>query len=734
MAIKNTSLRLQAVLVLAVALSAAVPVAGQSSSISLSSGAAAPGGTVSLNVAVNSTAGSEPAAVEWQLVYPSSAVTAVTMAAGPGTTGASKTLSCSNGVGSITCVVSGMNSTRIQNNVVAVATFQLAAAVTTDVAVQTSGTSAALPDGVNLPASGGGSLITLMNSVKLASLTCGTATINTPGSTTCTATLSGPAPGAGAMVALSDNNTSLAVPSSVTVAGGATSASFTATAAQVAVNSTATITGSYGGASASAPLTLAAPVLATQPSLSALSCAPSSISSGGARTCTVALTAAAPAAGFAVSIADSSAVLNVPASINVAPGATSGTFAATAGSTATAQSVTVTASASSVSKTALVSVMPAASTTGGLVAAYSFNEGTGATVADASGNGNTGTIRSASWTSGGKFGNALAFNGTNSWVTINDSASLRLSTAMTLEAWVKPSSVSNSWRDVLYKGNDNYYLMATSNSGRAPAAGATIASVTGETFGTAALAKSQWAHLAATYDGTALRLFVNGVQVASQPRSGSMATSNQPLQIGGDSIFGQFFAGTIDEVRVYNIALTQAQIQADMNAPVSSGTAADTQPPAAPSGLAATAASGQISLQWTASTDNVAVTGYRAERCQGAGCTNFVQIAAPAGTTYTDTSLSAGTSYSYRVRATDAAGNLSGYSNAASATTAAAGGLVAAYSFNENSGTVVTDLSGNGNSGMIANATWTMGGKYGNALAFNGASAMVTVNDSASLR
>ena len=68
------------------------------------------------------------------------------------------------------------------------------------------------------------------------------------------------------------------------------------------------------------------------------------------------------------------------------------------------------------------------------------------------------------------------------------------------------------------------------------------------------------------------------------------------------------------------------------------------------------------------------MTGYRVERCQGAGCTNFAQIAAPSGTgtTYSDTGLSASTSYSYRVRATDAAGNLGAYSNTSTATTQAA--------------------------------------------------------------
>jgi chitodextrinase len=101
---------------------------------------------------------------------------------------------------------------------------------------------------------------------------------------------------------------------------------------------------------------------------------------------------------------------------------------------------------------------------------------------------------------------------------------------------------------------------------------------------------------------------------------------------------------------------------------------ADTSPPTAPSGLTATTASStQINLTWTASTDNVGVTGYLVERCQGSGCTSFAQIATPTTTSYNDTGLPAATSYMYRVRATDAAGNLSAYSNSAGTTTPASG-------------------------------------------------------------
>jgi chitodextrinase len=98
----------------------------------------------------------------------------------------------------------------------------------------------------------------------------------------------------------------------------------------------------------------------------------------------------------------------------------------------------------------------------------------------------------------------------------------------------------------------------------------------------------------------------------------------------------------------------------------------DTIPPTVPGSLTATVLGTQINLTWAASTDNVAVTGYRLERCQGSGCSNFAQIATPTGTSFADTGLSTSTSYSYRVRAIDGAGNLSGYSNVSTATTASA--------------------------------------------------------------
>jgi hypothetical protein len=95
----------------------------------------------------------------------------------------------------------------------------------------------------------------------------------------------------------------------------------------------------------------------------------------------------------------------------------------------------------------------------------------------------------------------------------------------------------------------------------------------------------------------------------------------------------------------------------------------DTQPPTAPAALTATASGTQIGLEWSASSDNVGVSSYLIERCQGNGCSTFTQVGSSPSTTYADFGVSPATSYSYRVRAADAFGTLSGYSNTATTST-----------------------------------------------------------------
>ena len=314
----------------------------------------------------------------------------------------------------------------------------------------------------------------------------------------------------------------------------------------------------------------------------------------------------------------------------------------------------------------------------GLVAAYSFDGGSGATLADTSGNGNGGTISGASWTTAGKNGGALSFDGVNDLVTVADASSLDLTTGMTLEAWVRPTA-STSWRTVVTKEQPNnlvYGLFANSDAAH-PSGIVSIGSrvVQDIVRGSAALPASTWTHLATTYNGSETRLYVNGSLVATRAVTGAMPNSNQPLQIGGNRVWKEWLQGQIDDVRVYNRALSATELQGDMNAPVGGTTTtpppttpppttpppttpppSDTQSPSTPGGLNV---SGQtqtgLSLSWNAATDNVGVTGYEAF------LNGTAKGSTPAGTrSYTFTGLTCGTSYTLGVEARDAAGNRSG--------------------------------------------------------------------------
>jgi hypothetical protein len=207
----------------------------------------------------------------------------------------------------------------------------------------------------------------------------------------------------------------------------------------------------------------------------------------------------------------------------------------------------------------------------GLVLALGFNEAAGATTtSDASGHGHTGAVREAQFVSG-KFGNALSFDGVNDWVAVADSASLDLSSAMTMEAWVQPSVVAG-WQTVMLKegaGTMAYELYGNNDVNRPAAYFTTAGGALRAATGTAKLAANTWTHIAATYDGTNMKLYVNGVLVRNVLRAGAILTTDGPLHIGGNEVWGgEWFSGLIDEVRIYNRALSIEEIQADMTTPV----------------------------------------------------------------------------------------------------------------------------------------------------------------------
>jgi hypothetical protein len=140
---------------------------------------------------------------------------------------------------------------------------------------------------------------------------------------------------------------------------------------------------------------------------------------------------------------------------------------------------------------------------------------------------------------------------------------------MTLEGWVKPNN-NTGFQTLVVKerpGDLAYGLYANSDSNR-PQSQVTIGTTARIVDGTTNARPGQWTHLAATFDGSTERLYVNGAQVASLAVSGSIFTSANALRIGGNSIWGEHFNGLIDEVRVYNRALSAAEIQSDMIHPL----------------------------------------------------------------------------------------------------------------------------------------------------------------------
>ena len=244
----------------------------------------------------------------------------------------------------------------------------------------------------------------------------------------------------------------------------------------------------------------------------------------------------------------------------------------------------------------------------GLVAAYNFDEGAGSTAADSSGLGNNGVVSGATWTTAGKYGKALSFVDRGHLVTIADHPSLDLANAFTLEAWVRPSSSSNP-RTVLIKETPSglAYALYSNNSAQRPIVSVRSGDSQFSAIGNNRLSTGVWTHLAATYNGSTLRFYVNGISVSARPMTGTLNSSSLALRIGGTTLADEWYRGVIDDVRIYNRSLSAAEIQTDMETPV--GVDDTTEPEITVTSPADGATiSGSVAVSATA-TDDVGVGG-----------------------------------------------------------------------------------------------------------------------------
>ena len=228
---------------------------------------------------------------------------------------------------------------------------------------------------------------------------------------------------------------------------------------------------------------------------------------------------------------------------------------------------------------------------GGLVLALGFEETTGTALVDSAPGPINGVLAGGAAAptrvATGKYGRALSFDGGDS-ASVPDGAvtKLDLSTGMTLEAWVNPTAM-NGWESVLYKergaagtGLLSYAMYAHDGGTNTPPAGYVRTTAAGPDRGIQGLTRlplNVWSHIAVTYTTAAgpasssLRFYVNGVLVRTITNAvnQSIVAGNQALRIGNSNAsISEGFNGLIDELRIYNRALSAAEIATDMNTPI----------------------------------------------------------------------------------------------------------------------------------------------------------------------
>jgi hypothetical protein len=202
--------------------------------------------------------------------------------------------------------------------------------------------------------------------------------------------------------------------------------------------------------------------------------------------------------------------------------------------------------------------------TAGLVGYWAFDDGSGGTASDGSGNGHTGTLTyGPTWQSGTncKLGGCLSFDGVNDYVNVADAADLRITGSLTISAWIRPASPGSKQTIV---GKQTEFKLFFHNVAPYPIRWSHISSTGTLEFGalTPSSTANQWVHVVLVRDAVAgqIRGYVNGSLVSTSTYTVTPGTSTNPVVIGA-----QRFRGQIDEVRVYNRVLTAAEVGAIFN-------------------------------------------------------------------------------------------------------------------------------------------------------------------------
>ncbi len=203
-----------------------------------------------------------------------------------------------------------------------------------------------------------------------------------------------------------------------------------------------------------------------------------------------------------------------------------------------------------------------------LVAYWTFDEGSGDIVYDSSGNDNNGTINGAEWDAG-KYGNALLFNAQDNYVEVPTSDSLEIDTIVSIAAWINWIDAGDGWQGILSKGTmdgpgENYSLFVNKDGRYFHFVLALDVGRVQQNSPNNSVVPNEWLHVCCTWDGSVTRIYINGEMAMEMAQVAKIIPSKLPLRIGHRDGSSHYWNGIIDEVRIYDHALTEAEILAAM--------------------------------------------------------------------------------------------------------------------------------------------------------------------------
>lgn len=197
-------------------------------------------------------------------------------------------------------------------------------------------------------------------------------------------------------------------------------------------------------------------------------------------------------------------------------------------------------------------------------AAYSFEEGSGLTSLDTSVNGNKATLTDSTLWTTGKYGKAVNFSAAGQKVVVPVSSQTAITGSFTLEAWIKPNSLTGGYKPIIIKSSgypSNYSLFLSGNRIMWKWAGGSE-----YFYSTANIVANTWQHVALSYNATTKKFYfyINGLPAGEGIENIKPIKIEGPLYIGSIDDSQNNFPGAIDDVRVYNAALSQSEIKSDM--------------------------------------------------------------------------------------------------------------------------------------------------------------------------